>query len=311
MAAELLLRISPHGDAPAGAGETAPPHQPTPAPARLRASLPAQLAATISSGLELAQHARRQRRATMPTTVGAIDELLGGGLPKGSLVELSARRSAGRFSIVLQTLAAATSAGEAAALIDLGDHLDPQELDDAGAELSRLLWVRPNTTKEAVMSAEVLVATGFPLVVVDLGLRPCGARVADASWIRLARAAESHGAALLVSSPWPICGTAAAMSISIPDRRVTWQGAGTSPRLIAGITAHLSLLHAKGGHVDLRAGRGAAMTVRSVEEIARRESGATRQQPHPDRSAAGAPPPSVTRSPGGGSLTNWRRLVAK
>src|SRR5512145_449525 len=118
MAAEPLLRTPRYGDAPAGAGDTAPPHQPTPAPARLRASLPAQLAATMSSGLELAQHARRQQRATMPTTVGAIDELLGGGLPKGSLVELAARRSAGRFSIVLQIVAAATSAGEAAALID-------------------------------------------------------------------------------------------------------------------------------------------------------------------------------------------------
>jgi len=72
------------------------PHQPTPAPARLRASLPAQLAATMSSGLELMQHARRQHRATMPTTVGAIDELLGGGLPKGSLVGFrrAARRGA-------------------------------------------------------------------------------------------------------------------------------------------------------------------------------------------------------------------------
>jgi hypothetical protein len=265
----------------------------------------------MSSGLELVQHARRQRRSTMPTTVGAIDELLGGGLPKGSLVELSARRSSGRFSIVLQTVAAATSAGEAAALIDLGDHLDPQELDDAGAELSRVLWVRPNTVKEAVMSAEILVATGFPLVVIDLGLRPRGARVADTSWIRLARAAESHGTALLVSAPWPLCGTAAAMSLSIPDRRVAWRGEGESPRLIAGIAARLSLLHAKGGHADIRAGRVAAMTLRSVESIEIRESAAAQHTIHRERSTANATLPAPLRNRGGANLTNWRRLVAK
>ncbi|MGK2859258.1 MAG: hypothetical protein ACSLFQ_18815, partial [Thermoanaerobaculia bacterium] len=272
MAADPLLRIPRYGDAPAGAGDIAlPPHQPTPAPARLRASLPAQLAATMSSGLELMQLTRRHRRATMPTTVAAIDELLGGGLPKGSLVELSARRSAGRFSIVLSTLAAATSAGEAAALIDLGDHLDPQELDDAGAELSRVLWIRPKTTKEAVMSAELLVATGFPLVVIDLGLRPHGAKVADASWIRLARLAETHGAALLVSSPWPLCGTAAAVSLSIPDRRLAWRGDGGAPRLITGIAARITLVRAKGQHPDVREGRVVAMAIRSVESIAIRE----------------------------------------
>ncbi|MFA6958971.1 MAG: hypothetical protein WC538_24120 [Thermoanaerobaculia bacterium] len=265
----------------------------------------------MSSGLELVQHARRQRRSTMPTTVGAVDELLGGGLPKGSLVELSARRSAGRFSIVLQTVAAATSAGEAAALIDLGDHLDPQELDDAGAELSRVLWVRPNTVKEAVMSAEILVATGFPLVVVDLGLRPRGARVADASWIRLARAAESHGAALLVSSPWPLCGTAAAMSLSIPDRRVAWRGEGAAPRLITGIAARLSLIHAKGGHADIRAGRIAAMTLRNVESIEIRESAAARQRAQPERGTNGAARHTAPRITGSANITNWRRLVAK
>ena len=44
--------------------------------------------------------------------------------------------------------------GEAAALIDLGDHFDPQLAEENGVDLRRLLWVRPRTVKEAVMSAE-------------------------------------------------------------------------------------------------------------------------------------------------------------
>ena len=41
------------------------------------------------------------RRETLPTTVPALDRLLEGGLPRGGFVEISSRRSAGRFSIGL------------------------------------------------------------------------------------------------------------------------------------------------------------------------------------------------------------------
>src|SRR5512143_1726070 len=49
-----------------------------------------------------------------------------GGLPRGTLVEVVGRRSSGRFALALAALAAATQAGESAALVDLGDQLDPQ-----------------------------------------------------------------------------------------------------------------------------------------------------------------------------------------
>ena len=120
-------------------------------------------------------------RDPIATTVPGLDRLLSGGLPRGGLVELSGRRSSGRFSIGLAALASATSSGEAAALVDLGGHLDPQSAEAAGADLTRLLWVRPARLKEAVASTEMLLATGFPLVVADLGLAPLrgGCRALD------------------------------------------------------------------------------------------------------------------------------------
>ncbi len=111
-------------------------------------------------------------RDPIATMVPGLDRLLCGGLPRGGLVELSGRRSSGRFSIGLAALASATSSGEAAALVDLGGHLDPQSAEAAGADLTRLLWVRPARLKEAVASTEMLLAAGFPLVVADLGLAP-------------------------------------------------------------------------------------------------------------------------------------------
>jgi hypothetical protein len=158
------------------------------------------------------------------------------------MVELVARRGAGRFSIVLSALVAATTMGEAVALIDLGDHFDPQLAEANGVDLRRLLWVRPRTVKEAVMSAEMITATGFQLVVVDMGLHPLrGRRAPDAAWVRLGRTAEAHGTAMLVSSPYPLTGTASEAVLKGYGSRAQWIGRGKSPRLLAGVEMTLTL----------------------------------------------------------------------
>jgi hypothetical protein len=182
------------------------------------------------------------RRDPIPTRVPALDRLLAGGLSRGGLVELSGRRSSGRFSIGISALAAATSCGEAAALVDLGGHLDPQAAEAAGVELARLLWVRPENLKDAVASAEMLIATGFPLVVVDLGLAPVrGQFVPDAAWVRLERAARSRGAALFVLAPYRVSGIAAGAVVTAGSARAIWKGTGRAPRLLDGLSARLTL----------------------------------------------------------------------
>jgi len=68
--------------------------------------------------------------------------LLGGGFPRGSLVELCGRGSSGRTSLYLALLAQATGQQQACALVDVSDSLDPMSLAAAGVDLARLLWVR-------------------------------------------------------------------------------------------------------------------------------------------------------------------------
>jgi len=210
-------------------------------------------------------------RDPIPTRVPALDRLLGGGLPRGGFVELSGRRSCGRFSIGISTLASATSCGEAAALVDLGGHLDPQAAEDAGVDLARLLWVRPEKLKDAVASAEMLLATGFPLVVVDLGLAPVRGRfVPDAAWVRLERAARSRGAALLLLAPYRVSGVAAGTVLSAGAARADWKGLGRAPRLLCGIASRVAL------EKDARARTGVGETVGFVaaEAISSRRGGA-------------------------------------
>jgi hypothetical protein len=189
------------------------------------------LGAKLARASELPAARRRQDASLLELLVG-----------RNGFVELSARRSSGRFSIALQALAAATSAGEAAALVDLGDHLDPQGAESAGVDLARLLWVRPHRAKEAVAAAEMLLSAGFPLVVADFGLSPRGARfLPDAAWVRLGRAAEARSATLLLATPWRLSGVAVRTAVSASCAQPLWQGSSRAPRLLSGLSSRLTL----------------------------------------------------------------------
>lgn len=210
---------------------------------RLRATLEASVAARVLNGSELLRSVEKNRRIeTLPTTLLCFDTLLGGGLQRGKVVELTARRATGRFAVAMAALAAATSAGEAAALVDLGDHFDPQLASAAGVDLRRLLWIRPQTLKQAVMAAEMITATGFQLVILDVGLHPLkGRRVPDASWVRLARTAEAHGTAMMVSSPYTLTGTSSEAVVAGGVTRARWLGRGRGPRLLDSVVLGLTL----------------------------------------------------------------------
>ena len=233
---------------------------------QLRASLAASVAARVINGAELIRNvAKAQRDAVIPTTLDAIDNLLGGGLQRGKVVELVARHAAGRFSIALSALAAATAMGEAAALIDLGDHFDPQMAEANGVDLRRLLWVRPQNVKQAVMAAEMITATGFQLVVIDVGLHPLRGkrRAPDAAWVRLARTAEAHGTAMLVSSPYPLTGTTSEAVIKGGHATAKWLGSGKSPRLLEGINLKVMLEK----HRHIRPGQTTSLLLKAPDSV--------------------------------------------
>lgn len=229
----------------------APDLHPAPALRRLRALLPQDFQRHVRSARELDRELRDAREAeseaTLRTAVPALDRLLDGGLPRGQLVELVGSRTSGRFSTVLAALAAATSIGEAAALVDLGDSLDPAAAEALGADLRRLLWLRPHDLKQTLAAAEMVLASGFPLVAVDLGMPPVrGGRGVEAAWLRLARAARAHNAALLVSTPYRVSGTAAGVVLKAERARAAWQGEDGAVRLLSGAAARLQLEKQRG-----------------------------------------------------------------
>jgi hypothetical protein len=233
-----------------------PAPEPTSPPADLR-----RLREHVTTGRELLdRRAREDRPPPLATASPELDRLLEGGLPRGRLVELVGGRSSGRFSVTLALLAAATQAGEAAALVDLGDGLDPASAAALGVDLERLLWLGPRTLRQALAGAEMLVATGFPLVVVDLGVPPVrrgglDSQGAQAAWLRLARAAGSRAAALFVSAPYRASGAAAASVLTIRPQAGTRHlcrhrplpsVAAASPPVLVGIDVAVILEKARG-----------------------------------------------------------------
>lgn len=177
----------------------------------------------------------------------ALAAVLPSGLPRGELVEIVGRRGSGRAGFGLALLAAATSAGENAVLVDLGDGFDPQSALAAGVVLERLLWARPPALQPALAATEAALAGGFPLVLLDLGLPPvAGGRGHEAQWLRLARAAREPKSALAVSSPYRATGVAPAAVLELSRPRARWLGRGDEPRLLDGVDARLDLARAHG-----------------------------------------------------------------
>ena len=226
----------------------------------LREALPPETAASVVCAGDL----RRDRELALATGIEGLDRLLSGGLARGKLVEITGRRSSGRFAVSLSSVAAATGRGENPALVDLDDAFDPENAAAAGVDLRRLFWVRPRRVRDAVYAAEVVIGAGFPLVVLDLGLPPLGGRVPDAAWVRLARAARAHEAALLVASPYPVSGAAADAVIRLERGVAGWNG-GPSPRLLAGMAARCVVEKKRGE----RPGRAAAVRFALAEAIGR------------------------------------------
>lgn len=222
---------------------------------------------SLITGRELARRQREEERPELfPTACPELDRLLAGGLPRGHLVELVGSRSSGRFALVLTLLAAVTGAGEVAAFVDLGDGLDPETAAAAGVDLERLLWLRPQHLRQALLGAEMLTTTGFPLVALDLGVPPVPhGRIAEpsarAAWLRLARAAGSHRTAILLSSPYRTSGAAASEVLDLRAAairrsgpihagragRSRWSGgsAASPPELFLGLEAQITLEKAR------------------------------------------------------------------
>ena len=113
--------------------------------ALLKREIEAKLAKRIPAALSpIAQQAPRLH----PLGNTQLDSLLGGGLPLGSVCEVTGPDGSGRSCVALSLLASASTEG-ACAYIDVSDTFSPRSAAAAGVELANLLWVRFTASSQA------------------------------------------------------------------------------------------------------------------------------------------------------------------
>lgn len=110
----------------------------------------------------------RQNVETFPTGSVSLDLALGGGIPKGRIVEIYGPESSGKTTLTLHAIAEVQKKGGVAAFIDAEHALDPQYAERIGVNLENLLVSQPDNGEQALEIVESLVrSNAVDLIVVD------------------------------------------------------------------------------------------------------------------------------------------------
>ena len=112
--------------------------------------------------------ASRMRVETISTGALTLDLALGGGYPKGRVVEVYGPESSGKTTLTLHAIAEVQKNGGIAAFVDAEHALDPVYAASLGVDVENLLVSQPDTGEMALEIVDQLIrSTAVDLVVVD------------------------------------------------------------------------------------------------------------------------------------------------
>jgi len=182
---------------------------------------------------------RGERRVSpLPTGIGPLDDLVGGGFPRGQVSEVHGPASSGRTAVAQAAVARAQRRGALAAWVDPDDRFDPASAVEAGIDLARLLWLRRAPLGPAVSASGTVLGSGlFELVVLDLAGQPpsAPARLPHTTWLRLQRGVENLPVALLLLAHSHVAHGPAGVSLALAPGQGVWSGRGPG-RLLTGVS---------------------------------------------------------------------------
>ncbi|MDP4038669.1 MAG: recombinase RecA [bacterium] len=117
--------------------------------------------------MKLGESSRTQVE-TIPTGSLSLDLALGGGLPKGRVIEIYGPEASGKTTLALHAISEVQKNGGIAAFIDAEHALDPDYAGKIGVNLNDLLISQPDTGEQALEICETLVrSNAVDIVVVD------------------------------------------------------------------------------------------------------------------------------------------------
>lgn len=112
--------------------------------------------------------ASRMRVETIPSGSLTLDLALGGGLPKGRVIEIYGPESSGKTTLALHAIAEIQKSGGVAAFVDAEHALDPTYAAALGVNIEDLLVAQPDTGEAGLEIVDQLVrSTAVDLVVID------------------------------------------------------------------------------------------------------------------------------------------------
>lgn len=112
--------------------------------------------------------ATRMKVETIPSGALTLDLALGGGLPKGRVIEIYGPESSGKTTVALHAVAEVQKSGGIAAYVDAEHALDPKYAGDLGVDIENLLISQPDTGEAALEIVDQLVrSAAVDIVVID------------------------------------------------------------------------------------------------------------------------------------------------
>ena len=104
----------------------------------------------------------------LPSGCLSLDIALGGGYPKGRIIEIYGPESSGKTTLTLHAIAEIQKQGGTAAFIDAEHALDPAYARKLGVDTGNLLVAQPDNGEQALEITETLVrSNAVDLIVVD------------------------------------------------------------------------------------------------------------------------------------------------
>lgn len=112
--------------------------------------------------------ATRMKVETIPSGALTLDLALGGGLPKGRVIEIYGPESSGKTTVALHAVAEVQKAGGVAAYVDAEHALDPSYSAALGVDIENLLISQPDTGEAALEIVDQLVrSAAVDIVIID------------------------------------------------------------------------------------------------------------------------------------------------
>jgi len=112
--------------------------------------------------------ATRMRVETVSTGALTLDLALGGGLPRGRIIEIYGPESSGKTTLALHAIAEVQKEGGVAAFVDAEHALDPTYSSALGVDIDNLLVAQPDAGESALEIVDQLVrSAAVDIIVVD------------------------------------------------------------------------------------------------------------------------------------------------